>query len=517
MGTSRYNPNPRTYSKRNFVEVLELITPEFYKTDDINFSGLELDPVSEIINKHVVAANNISTVLSLSAVANSQTSSLDNISGISQYFVKQNELTKINNYLFETKILNPLGRTFVGFDTSAEFRNYLSGTLLPSIIPATGSEPGSLDANITTLSSLTGDSNPSSVHNYLTDTLGWFYFLNTSADGGLTWDPSGYVLSSFDKLFLGETLETIEGIKGFQEYIWRNYETCTTFSSLNLLPSTFVSGSSDTITETSAGTPSYYTSGIQKLESLQTLIDVIYSPLTIDQQDYRVKDTFDDYMSAGTVLDNLVSKGPLRKFLTAMGYSMADITNQVEDISLIYDIENAKDEHLRYIAELIGWKLFGNSPAKWRQQLRIATEVYKRKGTKSALTYALSSVLSNNLIDVGATVKELWESYLPYLIWYSLATGSPYFESLKTWTEGLANEASVFDYSTSSLEENIKIVTDYILFDVYKKFPDNFIFLKNKFPVSKLIEVEAGGCITKYNKDNTDIYKAIPYPQTNGL
>ena len=506
MADNRYTPNPRTYTKRNFVEVLELITPEVYKTEDIALSGLELDPISDIINRHVTAAANIPTVLSISAVANSQTSTLDSISGIGQYFVKQNELTKINNYLFETKILNPLSSTFVDFTTSSSFNTYLSTTLLPKIQLAQAGNSDVLEENISFLSSLTSEATASSVHNYLVDALGWFYFLNTSADGGLDWEPSGYVLSSLQKLYIGENLETIDGVRGLQEYVWRNYSTCTPFSTLSLLPPTFTSGAADAIVDSSAGIPATYTSGTQKLDNLQTLVDVIYSPLFIDQQDYRVQEALDDYIDAGTALENLISKGPLRKFFTAMGFSMADITNQVENIGLIYDIENTKDEHLRYIADLIGWELFGNSPAKWREQLRIAIEVYKRKGTKAALNYALSSILSNTFIDVGAKVQELWESYIPFLIWYALATESPYFESLNTWTEGKANQAGVPEYNTSSLEENIKLVTDYILLDLYKKFPDNFIFHKDKFPVSKLIEVKAGGCIPQYNKNHANIY-----------
>ena len=130
MGQNKYNPNPRTYKKTNFVELVELITPEIYKTEDLKLSGLEVNPLSRIINSNIQAANNISTVLSISAVPNSHTSTLDRISGISQYFVKQNELTKINPYLFETKILLPLSSTLSNFDTSSDFKDYLSGTLL---------------------------------------------------------------------------------------------------------------------------------------------------------------------------------------------------------------------------------------------------------------------------------------------------------------------------------------------------------------------------------------------------
>ena len=101
MGQNRYTSSPRTYFKSNFVELLERLTPEMYKEEDLIMSGTELNPLSQLINTNLVAADNISTVLSISSVANSQTSSLDNISGISQYFVKQNNLTHINPYLLD--------------------------------------------------------------------------------------------------------------------------------------------------------------------------------------------------------------------------------------------------------------------------------------------------------------------------------------------------------------------------------------------------------------------------------
>ena len=148
MQDNRYTPSPRKYSKSNYVDAVELITPTVYQQQDLELSGTELNPLSQVINSHVRAGANISNVLSISGVANSQTSSLGNISGISQYFVKQNNLTKINPFILEDKILLPLGTTFANYDTSAEFATYLSGTLLPSLIPATGSKKGSPYHNI---------------------------------------------------------------------------------------------------------------------------------------------------------------------------------------------------------------------------------------------------------------------------------------------------------------------------------------------------------------------------------
>ena len=489
MADNKYTPNPRKYSKTNFVELIEIITPEVYKTEDLKLSGTEVNPVSQVINSHLNVANNISTVIPLSAVQDTQTSTLNSITGIAQYFVKQNRLTNISPFDFESKILLPLSSTLANFDTSAEFNNYLSGTFLPMIIPAAGVQ-NQLNANITTLSSLTNSTDPSSVHNYLVDALGWMYFLNTSADGGLSYSPSSFVLDSLNSLYLGNSLETIDGIKGLVEYLWRNNETCS-FGSY--IPADFVSGVADGIVDSSSGVLPTYTSGTQKLEALQTLVDVVYSPLYIDEQDFTVQDAFTSYIDANVQLDNRSPKGPYRKFLNLLGYSTADISDQIENIELIYDIENVKAEHLVYIADLIGFKLRGNSASKWRHQLRIAMDLYKSKGTLRSIQVAINALITDSVFDLSGKVEELWESYLPFLIWYALGTESPEFKDLTTWTVGRAEEAGVYSYSTSSLEENLKLVVDSILLDLYKVFPENFIFHGKRFCPPTLVEVDNRG------------------------
>ena len=86
------------YFKRNYLDVLKIITPNVYFEDDIDLSGTEVPPTSQVINSHVIAAdfgvgtpNQILSVSSLSTEAD--LSALDTFSGISKYFVKQNKLT----------------------------------------------------------------------------------------------------------------------------------------------------------------------------------------------------------------------------------------------------------------------------------------------------------------------------------------------------------------------------------------------------------------------------------------
>lgn len=491
MGNRKYTQSPRNYYKTNYVELVELITPEVYKSKDLELSGTELNPVSDLINRHVQLADNVANIISISGVEGTQTENLGNISGISQYFVKQNELTKINPFLFETKILLPLGQSLSNFDTSSEFEAYLSGTLLPQIIPASQTEVGSLEDNIGTLSALTSSTDASSIHNHLVDTLGWFYFLNTSADGDLSYSPSSYVLESLTELYVGKDLGTFEGVKGLTEYVWKNNETCS-FGSY--IPPSFVSGAADAVLDPSDGVVATYTSGTQKLDSLNTLVEVVYSPLYIDQQDFAVKEAFDSFMDAGTELDDQVSKGPHRKFTNMLGYQFADISDEVESLELLYDIDGTPDEQLQYIAELIGFKLRGNSAAKWRHQLRIAIDLYKKSGTLEAVQTAINALIVDSVFDVSAQAQELWESYIPFLIWYSLGTESPLFRSLDTWTPIKAIEGGVYDYSASSLEENLKMVTDSILLDAYKAYPDNFLFHGQVWPVPRFHKLDKEAC-----------------------
>jgi len=478
MPVNNFNPKNRKYHKTNFVDLLEFITPDIYSEEDLNLSGEGLNPLSELINCHIKLAQNFSRIIPLSSIPGTQTENLNNIYGICQYFVKQNKLTNISPYEFESKILIPLGTSLANFNTSAEFISYLSGTLLPKIVPPNNIE-NRIQSNISTLSSLTNDVNASSVHNYLVDALGWFYFLNIGGRafnlGGrpLEYSPSSYVLQSLNTLYRGNKLETVDGIKGLTEHLWRNNHLG---SFKDYIPQAYISGTADSIINTSSLLPvATYTSGTQKLEALNTLVDIVYSPLYLDQKDFSVKNAFDEFLDSGMYLDDFVSKGPHRKFLNTLAYHFADINDEVENIELIYDIDNVRDEHIQYIADLIGFKLRGSSAAKWRQQLLTAINLYKASGTLWAIRAAIKLLIVDSVFDLSGKVQELWESYLPHVIWYSLGTESPLFKDLNTWTYSVANRANVYQYNTSSLEENLKIVTDSIILDLYKAFPNNFI------------------------------------------
>jgi len=422
----------KNYYKRNYVDVVEIITPNFYLDEDISASGMEIDPILQVINGHILAANNISSIIPSLTVSS--------LAAISPYFIKQNKLTTINTYDFQSSILDNLGVKIGNFESSAAFKTYLDDTLLPTI--NTGSPTSYTDA-------------------YLIDNLSWVYFLNTSGD---TYDPSSDIGTLIaEKLFSNKEITITDGIELFTKYIWKNYSTLSAIDS-TIIPDDFVQG-----TET-------YTSGDQGLNNITTLVKLIYNISYADNSDTKVGELFTDYIATGYLSKDTISKGAFFRFLRSIATAISDVNDHVEDIEAIYNIEKCPSYQLPLIANLIGWKLFGENDLNHRLQLRNAVSVYKRKGTKAGIQLAIDSVLPSNTFEVSSIVDTLYESYLPNLIQYALVTDSSSFDSLSTWTKELAVKTEVVHYSYSDITENIQHVVDKIILDLYLKFPENFIF-----------------------------------------
>ena len=156
-----------------------------------------------------------------------------------------------------------------------------------------------------------GQTSVSAAHDYLIDNLSWLYFLNLSGPSNLNYHPSAYVTDLLvNKLYYGETIRLNDAIKGLENYIWKNYSVCSLFQTL--IPASYIPG-----TET-------YTSGNQSLYKLETLIDVVYSPLNADAKDTRVQEAFDDYLSIEEYKQTLESAGAFAKLIKAISYGMFD-------------------------------------------------------------------------------------------------------------------------------------------------------------------------------------------------
>lgn len=433
----------QNFFKRNYFEAIKYIIPSYLYEDDVSGTPKSEDLVDTIINSHIDVAKDFSSILNVSAVEGSVYSSINTLEGIAPFFVKQNELSEISTQEFEDNILSYFGKNFKDYKTVGELENYLDDTLLPAIRLN--------DPNTTTFSSI---GSASAIHNYLITKLSWMYFLNTS---GPTYDPSSYVKGLVvSSLFNGDKVNLNDCINGLSEHLWRN-------GSGAYYPSaSFASGTR------------YDLSGTQQLEKLKTWNDVIYSPLFSDNSDFRVRDKFETYIDSDLKSSSKIENGPFARLIRALSFFAFDSSNETEGISTLYDLDDCPDDYLPLVAQLIGWDLFGNDPNKWRLQLRNAVGIYKTIGTKKAVQSTVNTIFPKDTFPIEGKLTELWESYVPYLIYYALATESDTLKSFDTWTPALANSMGVLKYATSSMDTNIRLCVDKILYDTVNQFPERF-------------------------------------------
>ena len=474
MSGKKYLLNQK-YFKPNYYKALENILPQYLKEDDIENFGTTDNLEDQVINSNIDAANNIYSLLSISSIEDTSYSALSSLDGISPYFVKQNKLTDITPARFEKNILNKLDKSFSDYKTIEDFSTYVSATLIPSITLNTPSARFNA-----------GDS-AADTHIYLTENLSWMYFLNTS---GTAYNPSAFVTDQIiEKLYKGNTIQINDGIKGFMEFIWKNGNT-------GLYPSVFASG-----TDT-------HTSGTQQLDNLKTWVDVAYSPLYADSSDFTVRDKFEMFSESEVKTKEAIPNGPYTKLLRAMSFLAFDINNDSELISTLYDIEECPDDLLPLVAELIGWDLFGSDPERWRLQIRNAVDIYKSIGTKKSIQFAMNTVFPKDAFPIQSRITELYESYVPYLIYYALATESSKFKSFATWDQTTANGMDVSGYSTSSLDDNIRMAVDRILLETYKEFPEKF----PSFPVEYSRKQIQGRSVVSLTSWKPFHYRGRDYP-----
>jgi phage tail-like protein len=430
----------KNFYKTNYLETLKIITPKVYLEEDMALSGQYLDPLADIINKHIQFVANANNILHISATSNF--SSINTINGLSPYFIKQNGLTLIDPIIFERQILNPLGFGYVNFDTSTDFKAFLDSTILPDT---------RLGVNSTIFATT-----PSANHEYLINNLGLFYLLNTSCNG-LTSDPSSFISQKYtDVIYKGNTLGIDDGIQILNYILWNNQNTSSLFR--QYIPSNYLS--------------SINPSGLQQLN---TLTNIVYNTLQSDNSDNTVKNAFQNYIDAGVLLNTLDSAGPFERLLKAFSFGIYDVNSNIELLNTLLDVDRCPNEFLPLLAHMIGWRLVSNNPEKWRLQLRLATTIYKAKGTKKALQAAINTIIPTAIFDPVSGIIELYESYIPYLIYYSLLTESFLFaDGFNSWTPDIAQSLGVADFTTKSFDQNVRYAVDYIILDLVRKFPNLF-------------------------------------------
>lgn len=437
-----------TFHSTSLYKDLEKVVPAFYFEEDYNLSGTKITPVDALLSANISLAANISAVLNINVASLTGTiySSLNNISGISNYFVIQNGLTNLTQEKFEKNVLAKLNKTFADFSTSSSYLRYLSSTFIPGT-----------RLNSPTLS-FNGVAN---THQFLIENLSWLYFLNTSGNGNLSYQPSAGVYSLLGKLYGDEDVTLHKAISLLYEYLWKNKSVSSIFQ--NYIPAEQLNST-------------------YGLDNLKTLIEILYSPLYIDSKNTKVRDAFVSYFS-NTYSPDTDINGPLARLLRAFSFSFAKVSNDVDKLNVLYDLQECPDEYLPELARLIGWRLFGFNPQRWRLQLANAVDIYKRAGTKQSLQVAVDSLFTPEIFNISSNIYELWESYIPNLAYYALGTDSSAFKDFKTWTPTLANKIGVSGYSTSSMDENLRMAVDAIVLTLVSEFPEHFSIAGNRFPV----------------------------------
>lgn len=490
------------YFKRNYSDAIRKIIPKFYFADEAAVSGTHVSFPNQLINSHILANKNQAEIFPVSSLTyDTDLSTLGTPEGFAQYFYKTKSPAQINADDFQRNILGPLNKNLRDYATSQAFADYVSGTLLPSI-PMVHAGAHSTD-NLATLTASAFANDSSGTYKYLAENLGWVYFLNRTGPAAVGGKPTPFDPSTalpellVNTVWKGRSIVLQDTLAIYQEYLWKNQPTFTTTD--NIIPLSYVSSLGR-----STGTT---TSGTQLVDRLKTLVDIVYSPHFLDSTDNKVRSAFTSYFDTSTVNNDGVlitdqeEAGPLKRFIDSISFAIADRVTEQAEINVLYDIGKCPEEFLELLGELIGWQFIGSDIDKWRVQLRNAVQVYKMKGTKRSIEYLLDTLFSAGVFrEPIQNLKELWESYVPDLIYYSLATSSAAFQDFKTYTPELARQFGVTRYDPTNLDMNIKMLVDKILFDLVREFPNSFFLGGEVFPTPNLL-LSGSPYIGPYNID----------------
>lgn len=440
MSNRKFTPNKQTYFKRNFSEAIQKLVPNYYTVEDKALFGEQTDPIDLVLNSHINTAASIDGILNMPRGL--VFSSLSSYEGITPFFDKNNTFSEIDKFKFEKTVLFPLNKSLGDFGSSSAFYNYLSSDFIPYL-------------NSTR-------SNEESVDEYC-HKLGWFYLLATSGASEDVVQPSSVVIDYFvNNLFLGNELTTYDGINALTEYLWKNQKP--------YIPEIYTSGSGE------------YVSGYQQLDSLKAINKILFSDLYLDRYDTYVADAFSYFDQTAELTTNQISNGAFERMLRAFSFAFADQQDETNRLETLYDLQDCPDEYLPELAYLLGWNLLGYDRNKWRVQLANALSIYKKSGTKQSIQAALNTLFSEDGIDFDSSLTELWESYIPFLIFYALATESELFKDYSTLTVSIARDLGITNYDFDTFENNIRSGVDNILLKLFKKHPELFKLGSVPFP-----------------------------------
>ena len=462
--------------RSNYIEVVERNVPEFYGEKEYQLYGEEKDLSYLVLNSLLNATFQASSYLPLP----------DNFSAPSsffKYFNPESKSTRVSPDDFSRFVLKPLGKSISGFRNRQEFEDFL----LASALPLT--QLNNVDATFAAGFSANVDPDKTTValvEAELLNRLGWVYILNTSGtQAGLSYDLSTVLYSSLsDSIYFGKEYTELDGVKDIFEYLWRNREDAGFLTDKidDFLP--YPWNQPDSVLSTNVNT-----SGDLALSSLHTNLKVWISP--DEDQASRFNDLLSDSL-LGIVQSRRETAGPFSKFLRALSYGIYDVDVLTRDIKDLLDIEECPEEFLEYLANYLGWEFLTDNKDTWRSQLRGAIYAYKAKGTRNSIEYVVGLFVPSSLFsisDSASGLQELYESYLPNLLYYMLKTESPLREKqdiipiLNGWADKLFSldqsySSITLNYDPNNYDNTLRFLVDAILEYLHRKH--NIITINRK-------------------------------------
>ena len=477
-------PNQQHF-KSNYIEVLQRIVPEFYADTEYSLFGEEEDLQYNVLARLLSLASNLSSVIATPETT--QASSLSSNHSLIPYFVPFNNLTDVSPQRFENHVLRPLGKTFGSFTNVSDFSSFVVASALPSthLNLVTASFAASYEATVDNTATSVG-----LVQDKLLNELGWLYMLNTSGlvTDGNSIPPSSVLVSSLtEDLFYGKSFTTETGVSDLVKWLALNVQgggTAWSNIGANYISPPFNSPSS-------TYSDNYWASGGQLVSSLDTLVKV-----WVNEDDPNSL-YFRDIVNAsllGLNVSRMENAGPMGKMLKALAYGFYDIKNTVRDVQFLLDIDECPEEFLQYLGRYLGWTFFTTDPDQWRDQLKQAIYLYKAKGTRQALANAVNMVIPSSVYNVNAEtsgLQELWESYFPNLIYYTIKTETnfatdpkAYLELVQSWKirfQASSIGISTKPYDPVNPDNNARYLVDFIL--TYLNITNPYLVIANE-PVS---------------------------------
>ena len=340
--------------------------------------------------------------------------------GLVKYFIPQNKLTYITPSDFVLEIMGPLGYKLEDYKTSTEFYNFIKDVLFPQLSIAAGhvpvvdgptAPPAFTSIPIAERTNYVFGSNDFQTISYLINSLGLFQLINFQNNQ----EPDAGSSSAYWTQYTRNVAQI------FTNKIYTLKEPVTLEDFINFFTRVIVNLVPDG-SDISVDSPLYemFTSGVgifpitgeeystknDCINKAEVWSKMLYGITDEEQDDTFVSDFLNKFFVDKYIDDNFKKEGLLEKFQKALGFVVGDIDNKILRIETLNSVENCPSEFLPYLADVIGWKLYGTNEYSWRRQLREARALLQKKGTREGLKDLLSVILPSVNIDFDNNFKK---------------------------------------------------------------------------------------------------------------